>query len=95
MTYEAYHRYHYQHHCCVCSGVCHHVGPPMYCARHDPNNYMWKTPAPKIVVVPATDTWQQIQPLVISENDVDRIARRVVELLDRVKNQDKDQGGNQ
>lgn len=23
-------------HCCVCAGICHHVGPARYCAEHKP-----------------------------------------------------------
>jgi hypothetical protein len=29
-------------HCCICAGYCHHVGPPQYCQRHDPDR-AWKT----------------------------------------------------
>jgi hypothetical protein len=33
-------------HCCACSLVCHHIGPALFCARHDPR--------PVQIVIPVT-----------------------------------------
>lgn len=61
--------------CCVCAGSCNHVGNHAFCEAHG-----W-TPAYGRVTTTTGTTWGATRSL-LTDEDVDRIARRVVELMD-------------
>lgn len=79
----------YTGHCCQCAGVCHHTSPPAYCQKHGGNTNTWPVPGTNPM-----EPWNPMTPyqpfpmpangryvIEITEADIDRIARRVVELL--------------
>lgn len=62
-------------HCCVCTGVCHHINGPWYCTNHQPtiNQY---TDTPYVVTPipwPPTPTWRT--------DDLRTVEARVAECL--------------
>lgn len=67
-------------HCCACAGVCYHVGGPWYCARHDPQRFQYAPPPTVVVTGTGTNpsNWGTVR---LSDTDIERVAKRVVELL--------------
>lgn len=63
--------------CCLCNGVCHHVGPHSYCSRHGSSTYQ-----PSLV--PPSNT-NFVPLMTLSQSDVERIAAATVDLLKRRK----------
>lgn len=58
--------------CCACNGSCNHVGQHFYCATH---GGAWQNPP--------TFTYTNFPPSRrLSDEDVERVAQRVVELID-------------
>jgi hypothetical protein len=70
-------------HCCTCTRVCHHTSPPTFCDKHGGNiNQPWPpSPLPK-----TPSDWPSVSPIgvfpiTLTDADIDRIARRVVEIM--------------
>lgn len=73
-------------HCCTCSRVCHHTSPPSFCEKHGgsfnqpyPNQPVPSVPFPGPYVPPLVP--QGPFTVVLTDADIERIARKVVELL--------------
>lgn len=57
--------------CCICNGTCNHVGPHSYCSAHGGGLFNQ----------PTTLTYTTNWPTTLTDEDIDRIADRVVEKL--------------
>lgn len=69
--------------CCVCAGVCNHIGPHSYCNAHMPNQiqhtvpYPWNYPQYNVII----DT-QKIDKLI---EEVQQLKKEIKELMERQK----------
>lgn len=72
-------------HCCTCSRVCYHTSPPSFCEGHGgakqpyPQTPIPSVPYPGPYIPPVVP--QGGFTVVLTDADIERIARKVVELL--------------